>query len=154
MSDDKHKGHDHAPGEGHDDAHAHGVIFGFNIELVFAVASGLCVGVGWLLEAFAPVHWGVPLTLFLAAYIFGGYFTVQEAVGKIRQRQFEIDFLMLVARPGRRRSASSSRAACCCSCSASATRWRTTRWAERGGQSSRWPNSPRDRPRAARRSRD
>ncbi|MEM6560434.1 MAG: heavy metal translocating P-type ATPase [Planctomycetota bacterium] len=100
MSQDKHQGHDHAPGEGHDDSHAHGVIFGFNIELVFAVASGLCVGVGWLLEAFAPVHWGVPLTLFLAAYFFGGYFTVQEAFGKIRRRQFEIDFLMLVAAAG------------------------------------------------------
>ncbi len=100
MSDDQHQGHDHAPGEGHDGAHAHGVIFGFNIELVFAVASGLCVGVGWLLDALAPVHWGVPLGLYLAAYFFGGYFTVREAVGKIRRRQFEIDFLMLVAAAG------------------------------------------------------
>ena len=100
MSDDQHQFHDHAPGEGHDGAHAHGVIFGFNVELIFAIASGLCVGVGWLLDAFAPVHWGVPLSLYLAAYFFGGYFTVQEAVGKIRRRQFEIDFLMLVAAAG------------------------------------------------------
>ena len=99
---DAHQGHDHAPGEGHDgeNGHAHGVIFGFNVELVFAVASGLCVGVGWLLDALAPVHWGVPLALYLAAYFFGGYFTVREAVGKIRRRQFEIDFLMLVAAAG------------------------------------------------------
>ena len=95
---ENHEGHDHAPGEGHD--HAHGVILGVNVEFAFAVASGVCVGVGWLLDALAPVHWGVPLGLYLAAYFFGGWFTVREAITKIRAGKFEIDFLMLVAAAG------------------------------------------------------
>ena len=101
---DEHAGHDHAPGEahaagdGHD--HAHGVFLGFNLELVFAVACGVCVLTGWLLEALTPVPEAVPTTLFLLGYLFGGWFTVTEAYTKIRQGQFEIDFLMLAAAAG------------------------------------------------------
>ena len=100
---EKHDGHDHPAGRphaggGHD--HAHGSAFGIKLELAFAVASGLCVGVGWLLDVLAPVHWGVPLGLYLSGYFFGGYFTVREAITKIRARKFEIDFLMLVAAAG------------------------------------------------------
>ncbi len=90
SSDGKHGQHDHE----------HGTVLGFNIELVFAIASGVCVGVGWLLATLIEVHWGVPFGLYLAAYFFGGWFTTLEAIDKIRHGQFEIDFLMLVAAIG------------------------------------------------------
>ena len=110
---DEHAGHDHAPGEGHDDDHAghghapgahgghsHGGIFGAKTELIFAVLAGVCVGVGWLLEAFTDTVEWVPTALFVGAYLFGGWFTVREAYDSIRAGRFEIDFLMLVAAAG------------------------------------------------------
>ena len=105
-----HDGHDHAPGEGQGHAdgehaegahdHAHGGIFGERTELIFAVLSGVCVGLGWALEAFAGVTEWVPLALFIGAYFFGGWFTVREAWDSVRAGRFEIDFLMLVAAAG------------------------------------------------------
>ena len=108
-----HAGHDHAPGEGHDDDHSghghapgahgghdHGGIFGAKTELIFAVLSGVCVGLGWALDSFTDVAAWVPLGLFLGAYLFGGWFTVREAYDSIRAGRFEIDFLMLVAAAG------------------------------------------------------
>jgi len=107
-----HDGHDHAPGEGHDDhsghnhapgahgGHAHGGIFGERTELIFAVLSGVCVGLGWGLETFTGVAEAVPFGLYLGAYAFGGWFTVREAVDSIRAGRFEIDFLMIVAAAG------------------------------------------------------
>ena len=109
---DAHGGHDHAPGEGHgaDDehaghghapgAHAHGGIFGERTELIFAVLSGVCVAVGWALATFTASPAWAPLALFLGAYVFGGWFTVKEAVESIRAGRFEIDFLMIVAAAG------------------------------------------------------
>ncbi|QDV78328.1 putative cadmium-transporting ATPase [Planctomycetes bacterium K2D] len=56
--------------------------------------------VGWLLETFTEMSGWVPLACFVAAYFFGGYYTVTEAVEKIRASKFEIDFLMIVAAVG------------------------------------------------------
>ena len=109
---DDHSGHDHAPGEGHDDhsghdhapgahgGHSHGGIFGERTELIFAILSGVCVGLGWALATFTSVAETIPLVLFLGAYLFGGWFTVREAYDSIRAGRFEIDFLMLVAAAG------------------------------------------------------
>ena len=103
-------GHDHGPGEGHDDDHAghghgpgghdHGGIFGAKTELIFAILSGVAVGLGWALEAFTDVAEWIPTALFMGAYLFGGWFTVREAYDSIRAGRFEIDFLMLVAAAG------------------------------------------------------
>ncbi|WP_145382448.1 heavy metal translocating P-type ATPase [Botrimarina mediterranea] len=94
--DEGHEGdHDHA---GHD--HAHSGIFGPRSELVFAVLCGAFLLVGWLLETFTEMSGWVPLACFVAAYFFGGYYTVTEAVEKIRASKFEIDFLMIVAAVG------------------------------------------------------
>ena len=110
---DDHAGHDHAPGEGHDDDHSghghapgahgghdHGGIFGAKTELIFAVLSGVAVGLGWVLEAFTDIAEWIPTALFMGAYLFGGWFTVREAYDSIRAGRFEIDFLMLVAAAG------------------------------------------------------
>ena len=97
-----HAGHDHAEGEGdhagHD--HAHGGLFGEKSELIFALLAGALVLIGWLIGrgGFAP-GW-VPTACYIGAYVFGGWFTVKEAIENLRARRFEIDTLMLVAAAG------------------------------------------------------
>ncbi len=94
-------GHDHAGVEAGADPHAHVGIFGSNTEVIFALASGAALAVGFGLEKLTP---GVPvwmsLALYLIAYGFGGFFTVREAFHNLRNRRFEIDTLMLVAAAG------------------------------------------------------
>ncbi|MBD3675653.1 MAG: heavy metal translocating P-type ATPase [Planctomycetaceae bacterium] len=87
--------HDHA---GHD--HAHGGIFGPRSELIFAILCGSFLLVGWLLETFTEISEWIAVACFVAAYLFGGYYTVTEAIEKILARKFEIDFLMLIAAAG------------------------------------------------------
>lgn len=91
--------HDDKGGEdGHE--HAHDGIFGSRSELIFAVLCGVFLLAGWLMETFTKVTDWVPLVCFIAAYLFGGYYTVTEAIEKIRSGKFEIDFLMIVAAAG------------------------------------------------------
>ena len=89
------KDHDHT---GHD--HAHGGIFGPKTELIFAILCGLFLLIGWSLETFTEVADWIPVSTLIIAYFFGGYFTVKEAIEKIRSGRFEIDFLMLIAAAG------------------------------------------------------
>ena len=85
-----------------DDAHNHdhGGIFGKNTELYFAILSGVTLITGFLLEKYTEVSANIPFGLYIAAYFFGGYFTLKEAVTKVAKGEFEIDFLMLVAAAG------------------------------------------------------
>ncbi|QDV79101.1 putative cadmium-transporting ATPase [Planctomycetes bacterium K2D] len=94
---DDHVGHNHDD-DGHE--HAHGGIFGPRSELIFAILCGVLLLTGWLLETFTPVTNWVPLVCFITAYLFGGYYTVIEAIEKLRAGQFEIDSLMIVAAAG------------------------------------------------------
>ena len=103
-----HHGHDHArdrpepehaPGDGHD--HAHGGVLGPNTELIFALACGTLLAIGFGIEklvAGAP-EW-LPTALYIGAYGFGGFFTLREAIDNLRLKKFEIDTLMLVAAAG------------------------------------------------------
>ncbi len=75
-----------------------GMLFGARTELYFALASGAALAIGWLLEGRAPPP--TPLLFYVAAYLFGGFFTAREALDNIRHRQFKIDTLMLVAAAG------------------------------------------------------
>jgi Cd2+/Zn2+-exporting ATPase len=71
---------------------------GERVELGFAAAAGIALLVGWSLHGHgAP--W-LSIALYIAAYGFGGFFTVREAWENLRQRRFEIDTLMLVAAAG------------------------------------------------------
>ena len=98
--------HDHGGGgpdaghaaAGHD--HAHDGILGPRSELYFAILCGALLLIGWLLENFTEVIGWVSLGCYVAAYAFGGYYTVVEAVEKIRRGKFEIDFLMIFAAAG------------------------------------------------------
>jgi Cd2+/Zn2+-exporting ATPase len=94
---DQHR-HAHGQGRDHEHAHGHGGIFGERTELIFALLAGVLLAAGWLIERRAAGL--VPLVLYVAAYVFGGFFTVREAVENLRQKRFEIDTLMLVAAAG------------------------------------------------------
>lgn len=91
------KEHKHAEEGG---GHEHGGFFGERSELIFA---GICGGLllfGWLLSAFAEVSSRLPWGFYVAAYLFGGFFTFREALENMRERRLEIDLLMLVAAIG------------------------------------------------------
>lgn len=71
-----------------------------NSELLFALCSGLALGIGYILATLTSAPAGVNLTCFLTAYFFGGSFTTKDAIKTIAKGGFEIDFLMLVAAIG------------------------------------------------------
>ncbi|MEC5129454.1 heavy metal translocating P-type ATPase [Verrucomicrobiales bacterium BCK34] len=96
---DSHEGHDHTD-KGSDNPHSHGGIFGRNTELYFSLICGGLLLAGYLISKFSSLSESIPWTFYIAAYFFGGYFTAKEAVKKIIKREFEIDFLMLVAAIG------------------------------------------------------
>lgn len=86
--------------EAHDHDHAHGGIFGARTELIFVALCGVLLLIGWLLPKFVAVPDWAPLTILVAAYFFGGYYALREAIDSVRNGRFEIDFLMLVAAAG------------------------------------------------------
>ena len=88
--------HDHGEHEGH----AHGGMLGANSELIFALLSGALLAVGFLLSWTGSAPEIVSTGLYLAAYFFGGFYTLREALDSLRLRRFEIDTLMLVAAAG------------------------------------------------------
>ena len=90
--------HSHEGGEGA--GHAHGGIFGSNTELYFALISGVTLAVGFALSWTGAAPEAISTALYLAAYFFGGFFTVREAIDSLKLRRFEIDTLMLVAAAG------------------------------------------------------
>ncbi|MBX9643723.1 heavy metal translocating P-type ATPase [Sphingobium fuliginis] len=92
-----HPEHDHGEGE-HE--HAHGGIFGPNTELIFSLICGGALASGFAIEKLAAAPPWIPLVCYLAAYVFGGWFTLREAIENLRLKRFEIDTLMLVAAAG------------------------------------------------------
>jgi Zn2+/Cd2+-exporting ATPase len=84
----------------HEHGHDHGPLwFGERTELYFALASGVALGAGWLLEQISAPGWSA-LACYIGAYLFGAYFTALEALDNLRHRRFRIDTLMLVAALG------------------------------------------------------
>lgn len=81
-------------------SHPHGSIFGKNSELIFAILCGVFLLAAWILGMSTELTVWAILPLYLASYFFGGYYTLIESVRKLRVRQLEIDFLMLVAAIG------------------------------------------------------
>ena len=91
AGDEGHAGHDHG---------AHGGIFGPRTELIFAGLCALLLAGGWLLARLTDAPAAVSLAAYVAAYGFGGWFALREAIEALRAGRFEIDFLMLVAAAG------------------------------------------------------
>ena len=90
------EGLDHDAG----DEHAHTRILGADKELVFALLSGAMLGIGYLLSWIESVPEIASTALYLGAYLFGGFYTLREAIDTLKLRRFEIDTLMLVAAAG------------------------------------------------------
>jgi len=93
--------HDHEHEAGDHKGHAHGGLLGSNTELIFALVCGGLLIAGYAIEklvAGAP-GW-LPLACYVAAYFFGGVYTLREAIDNLRMKRFEIDTLMLVAAAG------------------------------------------------------
>ncbi len=79
--------------------HHHGGPFGEWTELVLCLLCGLFAAIGWGLSqtSLSPF---ASTAAYIAAYVAGGWFTVQEVAVALRARRFEIDFLMLAAAVG------------------------------------------------------
>ncbi|MBL1073076.1 heavy metal translocating P-type ATPase [Nocardia sp. 2] len=88
----------HSADDGH--GHGHGGLLGPRAEMAFAIASGVTYAGGMLARyVFDSPSW-LSTGLFLATYVFGGFFTVRTAIDTVRRGRFEVDFLMLVAAVG------------------------------------------------------
>lgn len=101
MTETDHTSHDH---DEDDHGHDHNDLFNQwlvgRAEIVFAAAAGVCLLIGWLGPKLNLVPEPIGFGFLLAAYFFGGYYALREAVGKIFKGKFQIDFLMLVAAAG------------------------------------------------------
>lgn len=88
-------------GKGEDHDHQHGGLLGPNTELIFALICGALLLAGFLIGKFFPAvpAWAAT-ACYMAAYLFGGFYTVREAFENLRLKRFEIDTLMLVAAAG------------------------------------------------------
>lgn len=86
------------PHHHHDHDHAHG--WRKYIELICSLTCGAALAVGFGLSFIKGVPSVVPLSLYILAYIAGGFFTVKEAIENIKAGTFDIDSLMIVAAAG------------------------------------------------------
>lgn len=92
---------DHQHDHNHSHSHSHGGLLGANSELLFAIASGVMLLSGFIIgKLFDNAASWLPFICYLAAYFFGGFFTLREALENLRHKRFEIDTLMLVAAAG------------------------------------------------------
>lgn len=80
------------------DKHDHGK--SDNLELIFSLTCGALLVVGWLGPKLGIVPDWLSILLLVGAYVFGGFFALKEAIEKVADAKFEIDFLMLVAAAG------------------------------------------------------
>ena len=78
----------------------HSGIFGEKTELIFSIICGVLLVAGFGLSFITDINAFIPIGIYIGAYFFGGFFTGKEAFEGIRNGQFEIDFLMLIAAIG------------------------------------------------------
>lgn len=60
----------------------------------------LTVVAGWIVEDFTTLPAWVAWALYAVAYASGGFYSIQEAWDTLKQRQFDVNFLMIVAAIG------------------------------------------------------
>jgi Zn2+/Cd2+-exporting ATPase len=71
-----------------------------NREVLFSLASGLLLVVGWVGETFLGLPSMVALGFYIAACVFGGWDISQHAWHALREKQFDTDLLMVMAATG------------------------------------------------------
>ncbi|WP_198370115.1 heavy metal translocating P-type ATPase [Roseomonas rosulenta] len=91
---------DHEHEHEHEHEYEHGGPFGANSELIFALLSGALLIAGYVASWLPAAPAWMPVALYVGAYVFGGTYTLREAIDTIRLGRFEIDTLMLVAAAG------------------------------------------------------
>lgn len=64
------------------------------------VLTLVSVVAGWVIEEGSNLPASVPWALYVVAYLSGGYYSVQEAWESLKERQFDVNFLMIVAALG------------------------------------------------------
>ncbi|MEJ2304929.1 MAG: cation-translocating P-type ATPase [Anaerolineales bacterium] len=74
--------------------------FQVNQELLFSLAAGLALLVGWLGDRFLGFPFELSLALYLVAYVLAGHKIARHALGALWTRHFDTDLLMLVAALG------------------------------------------------------
>src|SRR3546814_6859735 len=85
--------HDHGKGaEGH--SHDHGGILGPQTELFFALICGALLASGFAVEKLTAAASWIPLACYLGASVFGGWFTLGEAIDHLRLKRFAIETLL------------------------------------------------------------
>lgn len=95
---DHHHDHDHAHDHEHDHDHGHDHEHPEGEWKLQLVASAVCAVLG-LLAAFVAGP-SLALPLYLAAYVAGAWFTVQETWEKLCEREIDVHFLMLAVAVG------------------------------------------------------
>lgn len=101
METPDHTDHDHdSGGHGHNHGDLISRLLGPRAEIIFAGLAGIFLLTGWLGPKLGVLPDMAGFGFLLAAYFFGGYFALREALGKLLKGQFQIDFLMLVAATG------------------------------------------------------
>lgn len=107
MADKAHAEHESESGDAdaegkgeHAGHHENAGIFGEKSELIFALLAGAFALAGWLLDRQSVGPGWLPTASFVVAYIFGSFYTAQEALENLSAKRFEIDTLMLVAAIG------------------------------------------------------
>ncbi len=71
-----------------------------NREIVFSLTAGLLLLIGWLGETLFDLPVTIATTLFITAYIFGGWDISQHAWHAIKEKHFDTDLLMVMAALG------------------------------------------------------
>ncbi len=74
--------------------------FAANRELLFSLLAGILLALGWAGGQFLAFPFALSLTLYLAAYAFGGYDVSRHALHALRERELDTDVLMVVAALG------------------------------------------------------
>lgn len=84
----------------HDHDHDHEQGWKKYIELICSLSCGAALALGFGLSFIKGIPAVVPLSLYIIAYMAGGFFTVKEAIENIREGSFDIDSLMIIAAAG------------------------------------------------------
>src|SRR5690625_4101123 len=75
-------------------------LFGYKKDMVFAILSGVFLLAAFLIQKLTNLPSIVYLISYAISYFFGGYYTVIQSFETLKQKRFDIDFLMLVAAIG------------------------------------------------------
>lgn len=95
METPDHTDHDHdSDRHGHNHGDVVSRMIGPRAEIILAGLAGVCLLTGWLGPKLGVLPDMAGFGFLLAAYFFGGYFALREALGKLLKGQFQIDFLI------------------------------------------------------------